>query len=74
MDKFRSMPPSVKGYNLSSRFAMDEIDASDIGHLVNESYSIECLPGGDYQFRHPGLKINVDEVLQSIIFSFKSVI
>ena len=62
MSKYCNMPPPSKGYNLSSRFATDEIDASDLAHLVNESYSIECLSGGDYQFRHPGPKIAVDEV------------
>ena len=29
---------------LSSRFAMDEIDAEDIARTVNESHSIECYP------------------------------
>ena len=29
---------------LSSRFAMDEIDAEDIARMINESHSIECYP------------------------------
>ena len=29
---------------LTSRFAMDEIDAEDIARIVNESHSIECYP------------------------------
>ena len=62
MEHSRSVPATSKAHRLGSRFAMDEIDAIEIHDLVNESYSIECLPSGKFQFRLPGPKITANEV------------
>ena len=53
---------------LTSRFAMDEIDASDIERVVNESYSVECVVGGEYHFRNSEPKVTANEVSSSILF------
>ena len=45
------------------RFATDEIDASDIARVVNESYDVECSVNGQYSFRQPGPKISASEVI-----------
>lgn len=54
------------------RMAADEIDAIDIEKVVNDSYSIECIPDGEYCFRRESPKISVAEVcLYVIMFRFQ---
>ena len=47
---------------LGNRFATDEEDARDIAKVVNESYAIECVVGGEHCFRKPGPKMTEEEV------------
>ena len=53
---------SVPRPKLLHRFATDEIDASDIARVVNESYDVECSVNGQHSFRQPGPKISASEV------------
>jgi hypothetical protein len=53
---------SVPRPKLLHRFATDEIDASDIAGVVNESYDVECSVHGQHSFRQPGPKITASEV------------
>lgn len=63
---------SVPRPKLLHRFATDEIDASDIASVVNESYDVECSVNGQHSFRQPGPKISASEVftitVQTIFF------
>jgi hypothetical protein len=63
---------SVPRVKFLHRFATDEIDASDIARVVNESYDVECSVNGQHSFRQPGPKISASEVstisVQTIFF------
>ena len=54
--------PSQPRQKLSYRFAMDEIDATDIAGVINESFGVECVVNGEHSFRKPGPKITESEV------------
>ena len=54
--------PSQPRPKLSYRLAMDEIDATDIAGVINESFGLECLVDGEHSFRKPGPKITESEV------------
>jgi hypothetical protein len=52
---------------LLHRFATDEIDASDIARVVNESYYVECSVNGQHSFRQPGPKTSASKVVTIIV-------
>lgn len=54
--------PSQHRSKLSYRFAIDEIDATDITSVINESFGVECAVNGEHCFRKPGPKITESEV------------
>ena len=56
---------------LDFRFAMDEIDASDIDTLLNNAFTIEH-DGGDFSFRKPGPKLKPGEVEHDLLSNGKA--
>jgi hypothetical protein len=61
IDRSKSTPRPLS-HKLSYRFAMDEIDADDIVKVVNESFDVECIPDGEFNYRKPGPRITAKEV------------
>ena len=71
MSAFSSSSSHTMAEKLDFRFAMDEIDASDIDTLINNAFSIEC-DGGDFSFRKPGPKLKPGEVEHDLLSNGKS--
>ena len=63
--------PHSMAEKLDFRFAMDEIDASDIDTLLNNAFTIEH-DGGDFSFRKPGPKLKPGEVEHDLLSNEKA--
>lgn len=63
--------PHSMAEKLDFRFAMDEIDASDIDTLLNNAFTIEH-DGGDFSFRKPGPKLKPGEVEHDLLSNGKA--